>query len=387
MRFLILYALAAAGGAVAYVPFLTILLPLRVSDLAGAADIEWLAYLTFAGAISASVASIVFGWLSDLVRNRRIWVWLGLALSSMILPAFVYLESFSALIMFIVLWQIALNMMLSPLAAWAGDCVPDNQKGLLGGLLAFAPALGAFTGAIVTIPGLAAGEGRIWIVTGAVALCILPVLLFGRPKRFPELEVPTAPDLLAPPQKLARETVIRMWTARLFVQICEAALFAYVLFWFRSVDSDIGDDETAQILSAVVIIAIPVAMLLGRWADRNNRPISPLAACAAISSVGLAAMALSSVPLLAVGSYALFGVAASVFLSLHTSQTLRVLPRAETRGRDMGIFNLTNTAPSLIMPWLVMALVPAFGFQMLLLILAVLALLAALLLRGIDRPR
>lgn len=53
----------------------------------------------------------------------------------------------------------------------------------------------------------------------------------------------------------------------------------------------------------------------------------------------------------------------------------------------MGIFNLTNTTPSLIMPWLVMALVPAFGFQMLLLILAVLALLAALLLRGIDRPR
>ena len=32
-RFLWLYALAAAGGAVAYVPFLTLLLPVRVGEL------------------------------------------------------------------------------------------------------------------------------------------------------------------------------------------------------------------------------------------------------------------------------------------------------------------------------------------------------------------
>ena len=35
-RFLALYALAAAGGAVAYVPFLTILLPVQVQALAPA---------------------------------------------------------------------------------------------------------------------------------------------------------------------------------------------------------------------------------------------------------------------------------------------------------------------------------------------------------------
>src|SRR3546814_20355748 len=44
----------------------------------------------------------------------------------------------------IIAWQLTLNMMLGPLAAWAGDCVPDDQKGLLGGLLAFSPALGAW---------------------------------------------------------------------------------------------------------------------------------------------------------------------------------------------------------------------------------------------------
>ena len=154
-RFLLLYALAVAGGAVAYVPFLTILLPLQVTNLAGAADINWLAYLTFAGAITASGANILFGWLSDQIRNRRIWVWIGLFTSSAILIAFSAVGTFWALLGFIVIWQIALNMMLSPLAAWAGDSIPDNQKGTLGGLLAFAPALGAVAGP-ERVPRLAA---------------------------------------------------------------------------------------------------------------------------------------------------------------------------------------------------------------------------------------
>ena len=36
-RFLLLYALAWAGAAIAYVPFLSILLPVRVAGLAGPA--------------------------------------------------------------------------------------------------------------------------------------------------------------------------------------------------------------------------------------------------------------------------------------------------------------------------------------------------------------
>ena len=84
-------------------------------------------------------------------------------------------------------------------------------------------------------------------------------------------------------------------------------------------------------------------------------------------------------------AYAAFGLASAVFLSLHSSQTLRILPRPQRRGRDLGLFNLTNTVPSLIMPWLAIGLVPLFGFQALFLILAVLALGAAALLATVAR--
>ena len=50
-KFLWLYALAWAGGAVAYVPFLTILLPVRIASFTREAQVEWLAYMTFFGAL------------------------------------------------------------------------------------------------------------------------------------------------------------------------------------------------------------------------------------------------------------------------------------------------------------------------------------------------
>lgn len=73
-RFLWLYALAVAGGAVSYVPFLTLLLPVRVTDLAGSETITYLAYIAFAGAIAASIANIAFGWASDRTGTRVPWI-------------------------------------------------------------------------------------------------------------------------------------------------------------------------------------------------------------------------------------------------------------------------------------------------------------------------
>ena len=78
LRFMLLYALAAAGGATAYIPFLTVLLPVKVSALAGADNLHWLAWLTFGGAIAASLTNILFGWLSDRTRNRKGWILAGL---------------------------------------------------------------------------------------------------------------------------------------------------------------------------------------------------------------------------------------------------------------------------------------------------------------------
>jgi MFS family permease len=384
-RFLLLYALAWAGASIAYIPFLTILLPVRVIGLAGPEQaISWLAYIAFAGAVAASVGHVGFGYLSDITRNRRLWIWLGLALSSTFMVVVPWVDRLSGLIALIICWQLSLNMMLAPLAAMAGDKVPDSRKGRLGGLMAFAPGLGALSGAVVTIPGVMIADTRLWMVAALVALCMLPLLINGGRDQFgqelcgPKLSA-DAPD----DHGFAtawRSALLRMWLARLTIQIGEAALFAFLYVWFRSIDPTMNDNRTASVFSAILILSAPLALVFGRWADQRARPIQPLFICAIASAIGLICMALAHSGPTAVASYAIFGIASSIFLAHHAAQTLRVLPRADRRGRDLGLFNLTNTLPSLIMPWFALMLVPYFGFSALFVLLAGLSLFTALLL-------
>lgn len=386
LRFLWLYALAVAGGAVSYVPFLTLLLPLRAEAMAGEATIDLLAYAAFAGAIAASAGNIGFGWLSDITRTRKAWVVAGMAASGALLLAVPMAKTPVQLLAVIVLWQLSVNMMLAPLAAWAGDVVPDNQKGMLGGLLAFAPALGALSGAFATLPGLADPDERLILVTGLVVVMVLPVIVFGRPRPMPQL-MADATDDEARSYQTGRSAVIRMWLARLLVQIAEATLFAYLLVWITGVDPRFGDNDTARIFAMVLGLSVPLALIAGRWSDARQRPILPLAIGSGIGCLGLIIMAFAQELTGAIAGYLVFGISTSVFLALHSSQTLRVLLRPARRARDLGFFNLTNTVPSLIMPWLTLAIVPAFGFGGLFWILAGLAALATLLLATMPRAK
>lgn len=393
-RFLLLYALAAAGGSASYAPFLTLILPLRATDLAGTNAVQLLSTVAFVGAIAASLANIAFGWASDRTRNRRGWIVAGLIASSLLLLFMGQVRSILHLVVLIAAWQVALNMMLNPLAALAGDYVPDHQKGTLGGLLSFAPGLGALVGAIVTIPGLADGQSRLALIAAIVMAMVLPVVLFGSPRPMPHLmQSPAAPppdlaraETQEPEPEHASPQVWRMWLARLLVQVAESALFAFLLLWLHGLDARSSDNTVATLFTAVLILASPLAIVVGRWSDRMARPMLPLVVFAFCGAFGLLVMALSEGALGGIAGYVIFGIAAGVFLALHSSQTLRVLPRPENRGRDLGFFNLTNTIPSLIMPSIALAMIPLFGFQALFLLLAALVGVAGVLL-ALGRAR
>ena len=376
-----LYALAWAGGTIAYMPLLTVLLPVRVATLAGSSGVGWLAYLAFAGAIAASLANIACGWLSDLAGGRRIWMAAGLVMTCALLPWFGYASTLPQLLGLLIAWQVSLNLMLAPMAAWAGDNVPDAQKGMLGGMLAFAPAAGAAVGTLVTYPGLAGPQQRLVIVAALVCASVLPVLLIGKP--VPIASPRIAATVGASGKPVAQHPVARMWFARLLVQISEAALFAFLYVWLRSLDPAFDDAATARLFLIVLAVGAPAALLTGRWADRHQRPLLPLRMTALLAACGLSAMAFAPGVSAALAGYALFSLTTSVFLSLHSAQTLRVLPRSDRRGRDLGYFNLTNTVPSLVMPWLTLALVPQLGFPALFAVLAALAAGAAVLLATI----
>lgn len=380
--FLALFALAAAGGAVAYVPLLTVLLPQRIAELQGGEDVAALAQLTFLGAGAASLANIAIGYLSDRTRTRRPWILVGLVASGALLVAVGEARSVRELIGLVMVWQMALNLMLAPLMAWAGDCFPDEQKGELGGALALAPALGALAGSLVTHVGLVEPGARLVLVAGLVSALVLPAVLLGRERVRPALVAPALAQAPLPPRE---RVVARMWTARLLVQVAEGGMFAFLLYWLRSLSPGYPENGAANVFSAVLVAAVPLSLLAGRWSDRHGRPVVPLVAAALLCAAGMLVMAAAQSLHFAITGYVLFGLAAAIFLSLHSGQTLRVLPRPEHRGRDLGIFNLTNTVPGMVMPWLTVLLVPQFGYGALFILFAALSLGSAVLLAGTMR--
>ena len=245
--------------------------------------------------------------------------------------------------------------------------------------MALSPALGALSGIIVTIPGFASAQQRLWLIAAMMCACIIPALVSAALGS--ALQHHPQPETVRPPRRFA----ITMWIARLLVQIAEAALFAYLLLYFRSLDPAIDESRVARLFGAVLLLAVPLAVVVGTIADKSSHTARPLALCALCSALGLVALLSSATIGQAMAAYALFGLATTIFVSVHSGQTLRVLPDPRHRGRDLGLFNLTNTAPSLIMPWITIAVVPARGYPALFGILAVLAAISAVMLLWLNR--
>lgn len=384
-RFLLLYALAYAGGFVAYVPLLTILLPVKMTAAAGVARVEWLAAATLLGAIAASIANVGFGLASDLTRSRRPWIMGGLLLTAAGYAVLHLAEAPAAIVAAVVAWQLALNMMLSPLAAFAADHVPDHQKGMLGGLLGAGPAIGALAGVLVTLPAIAGEGAQFAMICMLIAAMLLPLLVFARAGA---VTIEHAPPPQGAARALRRRDLSLMWIARLLIQIAGSVLFCFLLYYFQSLPgSTVSPATVAHVGGATLAAAIPLALILGRASDRIGVRRPFLIGTALAMAAGLAVMSVIPPLGIAIAAYALFGCACAIFLALHSVYAMQMLPSPDHRGRDLGVFNLTNTLPSIVSPLLAIALVPAGGFGALMGTLAIFAALAALLIALVRDER
>lgn len=328
------------------------------------------------------MANILWGWASDRwpggeSRARRQWTLAGLIGTALGVAAIVAARSPAALVAAVAGWQIALNLLLAPLAAYAADSVDDSQKGVLGGLLSFAPALAA-----VSVIAVAAASGgfasQMGVIVLIVAAAVAPVLLWRAVPAYGRTHTPRR-DSQA--EALDRRTLFLLWLARLFVQVAEGLLFLFIFYFLRSVSGgSLSLSAYAWTNAGVQLLAVPVALAIGRWSDRRQRRKGPLLAMVALLALGLAGMAWVHSWALVIGCYALFLSGSNSFLALHSAFAMQQLPDPAHYGRDLGLFNLTNTLPSLISPLIAAAVIGAFGYQSLLLMLAAMMVVPALLL-------
>ena len=382
LAFPVAASLGYAGGVMAYLPLLTLLLPLKIERIAGADRFYLLAAASCAGAVTAGATNILFGWLSDCslhggrgprTAGRRRWIAAGLVAMLASYGGIAQAESPLAIIVAVVAFQAALNAVLAPLMALIAEEGTAAHKGLVGGLFAAGPPAASLLCPLLVRFVPASLGVQLALVGAAVMACLVP-LLVGRWN-----SDDTLPALSAPRTRPRRDFALA-WVARLLVQIAGNVMFVYLLYFMEGFAAGGQRGEVAAQVSNLILLAsvapLPVAVLLGRWADRHGRRRIVLAVTAIAAAVGLVVMALTRDWTAAAIAFCAFSIGWGSFMPLQVGFVMQMLPDPRHRGRDLGIMNLANVLPVLIGQ--VLALLLARPGD----IAALLAMLAALTLEG-----
>ena len=168
-----------------------------------------------------------------------------------------------------------------------------------------------------------------------------------------------------------------VWLARLLMQIAGITLFAYLLYYFETVDqqgagisAEALPGQIARLSGITALLVVPLAPALGKLSDMIGSRKLILAGMAAMITLGLAIMALWPQWASASIGYMLFCCGSAVFLSIQNTYAIQLLPSTRNRGRDLGILNLANTIPPILAAGMAVWLARTDDFTPLLLVLA-----------------
>jgi len=358
--FLLGFAMANAGSVLAYLPFLSLLLPLKVEAMAGADRVAVLSVILGGGAIAAGAGNILVGLLIDrsLARSHgtggglRAWIAAGVATTMLSFGLIRAAHTPLTLFLAVVAFELALNVLISPVALLLVDEVPDAQKGLAGGLLTLGQPLGMLA-ATALVPLYENSEAAAY---GAIGLgtCALVLPLVKTRAR------PTSPPAATDAPAVARRDLAWLLVSRLLLLTANCILGGILVYYFEGLSVALTAGAVARRVGVLAMIAYavaaPIAVLLG--AKTVTRATRKAFAIIAALCAGATVVMIVLVPRWewAATGYVLFVCAVQVYTSQQSALVAQALRKPRHRARDLGFQNLANTAPAILGPLLVVTL-------------------------------
>lgn len=356
--FVAAYMAAQVGAYIAFIPLLTILLPLKAAAIDPAGRAEVLSQAALWGAMTAGLAGVVAGMIGDRTRHwpggRSLWL-IGGLIGTVFSYALIHRAvTASSLIAAIIVLQISLNFMLNPLAAALPERVPAHQRGMVAGFTGLAYPLSNLFGAVVIGLWLIAETDRFIAVAAVTVAMVLPFITATiRTTSHHAGRIDRSVSLSA----LADRDFLLAFASRLLVQTAVAMNVLYLLFFL--------DQETnvARVLPSVRIevvaggllivstaLAVVAGLVGGRLSDRIGKRRRIVFTGAALLAAGTLLMAVFPQwpgPLVA---QAIFGIGVGLYGITEAVLAAEVLPSAEDAGRDLGLLNVASTAAQMLAP-------------------------------------
>ncbi|MFZ0266405.1 MFS transporter [Caulobacter sp.] len=363
------FTLAQIGAYVSFMPLIQVLLPLKAEAIDAGNKAVVLSQVAVLGAITASFANLLAGAISDRTTSRfgrrRPWMVVG-ALGTVASYFLIMMaQSTAHLMVGIVCFQLAFNMLFSALLAVLPDRVPDAQKGRVAAFLSLGHPIGAMAGAILVGGMLVSEASRYFAIGVALLVAIAPFALglndppLPRGERSPFAWRNFLAGFWINPR--AHPDFALAWVSRFMVLVAITLTQCYMLFYLQDAlhYSDLFPGRRAEqgmaLLTTVATCAnVTCGMLGGMLSDRLRRRKLFAAGSALVLAGAMVVFSLvPGWPIVVVG-FVIFGCAVGCYYAVDIALVSQVLPSQLNAGKDLGVINLANTLPQAMAPILAM---------------------------------
>ena len=354
--FVLGFGAAQAGAFICFIPLLTFLLPEKAGAIGGADKALLLSLAAMLGGLTAAGANFLFGALSDRTRSRfgrrRPWILGGLGLVVASLALLAMTRSPVELVLAVILFQIAVNVLYAPLMAVVPDLVPDSQKGLVSAWAGAAlPVANLFTALVVSrLAGWTAAQFT--VVALAAAVLIAPFAFRLREPPSPLRPAPFRLSLAA-----LRDGWFRtLFVARLLAESAVAINTLYLLFWLQALPAGAAPKgwSATDVFSLLLVVSTLAATAAGFAGGALSDRLRGRRAFVVAGSAGMAAALALMVfwpawpGLLA--AQLLFGLSHGIHATTVAALTAESLPDRSQAGRDLGVMNMAVAMPQSLAP-------------------------------------
>ncbi|HYC98194.1 MFS transporter [Brevundimonas sp.] len=354
--FVLGYGAAQTGAFISFIPLLTLLLPEKAGVIGGADKALLLSLAAMLGGLTAAAANVMFGALSDRTHSRfgrrRPWILCGVAAVAISLTLLALARSPVQLVLGVIVFQIAVNVLYAPLTALVPDMVPHAQKGLISAWAGAAlPVANLFTALVVS--RLAGWTGAQFAVVGvAVAVLIVPFAVRLR-------EPPAAPRQASFRLSLTalRDGRFRaLFVSRLLAESAVAINTLYLLYWLLGLPGGATPAgwSVADVFASLLVVSTLAATFGGfaggALSDRLRGRRGFVIAGSAGMALALGLMVGWSAWPGLLAAQLLFGLSHGVHATTVAAMTAESLPDPTRAGRDLGVMNIAIAVPQSLAP-------------------------------------
>src|SRR5581483_4641466 len=317
-------------------------------------------------------------------------------LSAVMLVLLAFAPGIIGLLIEWIVYQMVVNAVLTALLATIPDQVPARQRGTVSAYTGLSYPLGLIVGTLLVTRVLKSAIAPSYYVIAAIFLVIILAFALLLPDK------PLAKGVM-PSFHLGRflasfwisprrnPDFAWAWITRFLLIMSSAVITVYLLYYLQDAlhfSADVAAQRATIFNTIYGIILIVFAFLSGFISDKiQRRKIFVMGAGILVAlSMLILAFVVSWTGVLVAA--AIFGLGYGVYIAVDIALITEVLPSAESRGKDMGVFNIANSLPQVIVPIIAVATISSFhNYTFLFVVVAIAAVLSGVLIAPIKGVR